>query len=81
MPSEGILYDDELHGMSAEAIYDIIVKEIRKFKKLATIRGYGRGDIFGNNGPRFEGMGKGISLDEFFKSKGLSPKRSHTSDN
>ena len=46
----------------------MIVKEIRKFKKLATFRGYGQGDIFGNNGPHFEGMGKGISLDEFFKS-------------
>ena len=68
MPSEGLLYDEELHGMSAEAIYDMIVKEIRKFKKLATFRGYGQGDIFGNNGPHFEGMGKGIGLDEFFKS-------------
>ena len=67
MPNEGLLYDETLHNMSAEAIYDIIVKEMRKFKKHATFRGYGQGDIFGNNGPRFEGMNKGISLDEFFK--------------
>ena len=67
MPKEGLLYDETLHNMSAEAIYDIIVKEMRKYKKHATFRGYGQGDIFGNNGPRFEGMNKGISLDEFFK--------------
>lgn len=67
MPSEGTLYDEELHNMSAEAIYDLIVNKIRKFKKLDTFRGYGKGDIFGGNGPRFEGIGKGISLDDFFK--------------
>lgn len=67
MPNEGLLYDEALHNMSAEAIYDIIVKEMRKFKKHATFRGYGQGDIFGNYGPRFEGMHKGISLDDFFK--------------
>ncbi len=67
MPKEGLLYDESLHGMSAEAIYDIIVKEFRKFRKHATFRGYGKGDIVGGNMPRFEGIGKGVSLDEFFK--------------
>lgn len=67
MPDEGLLYDENLHNMSAETIYDLIVKQMRKFKKHATFRGYGQGDLFGNNGPRFEGMGKGISLDDFFK--------------
>ena len=67
MPEEGLLYDESLHGMSAEAIYDIIVKEMRKFKKHVTFRGYGQGDIFGSYGPRFEGMHKGITLDDFFK--------------
>lgn len=67
MPSEGLLYDESLHGMSAEAIYDRIVKEMRKYKKLSTFRGYGHGDIFDQSGPHFEGMEKGISLDDFFK--------------
>lgn len=67
MPDEGLLYDESLHNMSAETIYDLIVKEMRKFKKHATFRGYGQGDIFGQNGPHFEGMGKGVTLDEFFK--------------
>lgn len=67
MPEEGLLYDESLHNMSAEAIYDLIVKKMRKFKKHATFRGYGQGDIFGSNGPHFEGIGKGITLDDFFK--------------
>ncbi len=67
MPEDGLLYDETLHNMSAEAIYDLIVKEMRKFKKHATFRGYGQGDIFGNNGPHFEGINKGITLDDFFK--------------
>lgn len=72
MPEEGLLYDKELHGLSAEAIYDKIVKEMRKFKKHATFRGYGHGDIMADHGPSFGGLGKGmehkgISLDEFFK--------------
>ena len=67
MPEEGLLYDESLHNMSAEAIYDLIVKAMRKVKKHATFRGYGQGDIFGSNGPHFEGMGKGITLDDFFR--------------
>lgn len=67
MPDEGLLYDESLHNMSAEAIYDLIIKEMRKFKKHATFRGYGQGDLFGNTEPHFEGIGKGISLDNFFK--------------
>lgn len=67
MPKEGLLYDETLHGMSAEAIYDLIVKEMRKYSKHATFRGYGQGDIFGNTGPHFEGLDRGISLDDFFK--------------
>lgn len=67
MPSEGLLYDETLHNMSAESIYDWIIKEMRIFKKLDTFRGFGKGDIFRGSGPHFEEMGKGVSLDEFFK--------------
>ncbi len=67
LPQEGVLYDETLHGLSAESVYDIIVKEMRKFRKLETFRCYGLGDLFGDNGPHFEGMDRGISLDEFFR--------------
>lgn len=60
MPREGLLYDIKLKGLSAESIYDKIVKEMRKFKKHATFRGYGHGDIFGNGTPRFEGADKSL---------------------
>lgn len=32
MPPDGLLYDETLHNKSAESIYDLIVKEIRKYK-------------------------------------------------
>lgn len=69
MPEEGLLYDKELHGLSAEAIYDIIIKQMRKFKKHATFRGFRHGDIMTDNVGRFHSdmAQKGISLDEFFK--------------
>lgn len=72
MPDFGLLYDKELHGMSAEAIYDIIVQEMRKYKKLETFRGFGFGDIIYPNTGGLDGFRKsvshnGISLDEFFK--------------
>lgn len=67
MPRDGLLYDETLHGLSAENIYDIIVKEMRRFKKHATFRGYGKGDIFRRGEPHFSGLGNSMTLDDFFK--------------
>lgn len=81
MPDEDLLYDENLHNSSAEAIYDIIIKEMRKFKKHATFRGYKKGDLIGNYGPSFKRMNKGISLDDFFKnalSEGLDYHITHS---
>ena len=63
MPPDGLLYDETLHNKSAESIYDLIVKEIRKYKKLNTFRGFGRGDMFNGNRPHFTGRENGVSLD------------------
>ncbi|MBQ7479803.1 MAG: hypothetical protein IJT01_13055, partial [Selenomonadaceae bacterium] len=64
MPERGELYDETLRGKSAEEIYDIIVREIRRFSKLSTFRGYGKGDMIG--GKR---SSTGVtSLDDFFRS-------------
>jgi predicted metal-dependent peptidase len=38
-----VLYDERFKGLSAEAVYDLIVIEIRKYEKLNTLRGYGLG--------------------------------------
>jgi len=67
MPDEGILYDEELHGLSAETVYDMIIANVRKYQRLSTFCGKGLGDIFGNWSPGFRGHGKGLSLDEFFR--------------
>jgi len=37
--------------MSAEEIYDRIVLDLKKYSKLNTLRGYGKGDIIGGNVP------------------------------
>ena len=42
---DGLLYDEQFKGLNAEAIYDRIVTDIRTYRKLATLRGVGLGDI------------------------------------
>ena len=65
MPKLELLYDPDFAGMSAETIYDIIVKDIRKFKKLATLRGKGLSDILGEGDVRF--YKAPTSLDDFYR--------------
>lgn len=67
MPSLGLLYDETLHGLSAETIYDTIVKDLRRFSRLQTFRGYKKGDILGGGLPTFGGLQEGIRLDEFYR--------------
>lgn len=66
MPSQGILYDKELDGMSAEEIYDRIVKDLRRYKKLNTLRGYGKGDVV-DGGLSGTSNTSAVSLDEFYR--------------
>lgn len=62
MPQFGGLYDPELKGLSAEAVYDLVVRNIRLYRKLATLRGYGLSDMLGEP----EGIGPPSSdLDDF----------------
>lgn len=66
-PADGLLYDPELKGMSAESIYDMIVSDMRKYAKENTFRGYHKGDIM--SGSAYSGsLKKGTSLDDFCKS-------------
>ena len=66
MPADGLLYDPELAGLSAESIYDTLLENIRKYEKLDTLRGFGKGDIIGGSAG---GNGTGnVTLDEFCKS-------------
>lgn len=65
MPPRGLLYDENLANMSAEEIYDEILRNIKKYSKLETFRGYGKGDIIA------DGYGGSLTspttLDEFCK--------------
>jgi predicted metal-dependent peptidase len=42
---EGLLYDQELKGLSAETVYDRIVTDLRRMRRLRTLRGRGLGDV------------------------------------
>jgi len=63
---EGLLYDPSLAGLSAEAVYDVIATDLRRLRKLATLRGRGLGDILGE--PLAHGCpGKGVDLDQYYR--------------
>ncbi|MGQ4330839.1 vWA domain-containing protein [Streptomyces hayashii] len=44
---EGLLYDAQSAGLSAEEVYDRIAVDLRRTRRLATLRGKGLGDILG----------------------------------
>ncbi|MFG3496789.1 hypothetical protein [Streptomyces sp. NPDC047886] len=62
---EGLLYDPELKGLSAEEVYDRIVGDARRMRRLATLRGKGVGDILGE--PLPGRPGDYVDLDEFYR--------------
>ncbi|MFI1471008.1 hypothetical protein [Streptomyces wuyuanensis] len=62
---EGLLYDPALKGLSAEEVYDRIVTDARRVRRLATLRGKGVGDILGE--PLGGGPGDWVDLDEFYR--------------
>jgi predicted metal-dependent peptidase len=46
-PMIGVLLDSEFRGLSAEEIYDRLAQDIRRARKLATLRGTGQPDLIG----------------------------------
>ncbi|MEV3860880.1 hypothetical protein AB0J38_42050 [Streptomyces sp. NPDC050095] len=65
---EGLLHDPELSGLSTEEVYDRIAGDLRTRRRLATLRGKGRGDILGEPlGP----VRDFVDLDEFYR-RGLA---------
>ena len=46
-PTLGLLHDSELTGHSAEEIYDQLARDMRRARKLATLRGPGLPDLLG----------------------------------
>jgi predicted metal-dependent peptidase len=66
-PRVGLLYDAELKAESAEAVYDRVVTDLRRFRKLQTMRGYGMSDILERGLPDWWTKGDGVALDEFYR--------------
>jgi predicted metal-dependent peptidase len=48
-PVIGLLYDAALAGQSADEIYDGLARDIRRARKLATLRGAGQPDLLGQD--------------------------------
>jgi predicted metal-dependent peptidase len=66
-PKLGQLHDPDLAGLSAEAVYDLIVTDLRRYRKLMTLRGVGVGDILERKGPPWWETGDGRTLDDFYR--------------
>jgi hypothetical protein len=67
MPVRGALYEPELNGLSAESIYDRIVTDLRRFRRMSTLRGAGLGDILDGSRPEWWQAGEGLTLDDFYR--------------
>lgn len=66
-PSLGLLHDVTLRGMSAEAIYDLITSDLRRFRRLQTMRGNGQSDILERGEGDWWKAGEGRSLDAWYR--------------
>lgn len=75
MPSQGLLHDQDLKVLSAEEIYDRITKDLRRARKLRTLRGnFEDGDMLKGPTPEWWCSGDGMTLDDFYRgalAKGL----------
>ncbi|MEH2434451.1 MAG: peptidase [Nostoc sp.] len=75
LPHIGVLHDPDLKNLSAESIYDQIVKDLRLYRKLSTLRGIGQCDILEPGISDWWTYGDGVGLDEFYRrclSQGLA---------
>ncbi|GAA1077371.1 DUF2201 family putative metallopeptidase [Nocardiopsis composta] len=68
MPN-GALHDPRLAGLSAEEVYDRIATDMRRARRLSTLRGKGAGDVLGEPLPR--PPKDYVDLDEFYR-RGLA---------
>ncbi|MFE3051656.1 hypothetical protein [Nocardia sp. NPDC059239] len=64
---EGLLYDPQLKGLSAEQVYDRIATDLRRLRKIATLRGRGKSDILGEPLPHSHTPGRYLDLDEYYR--------------
>ncbi len=67
VPQVGLLLDESLKGLSAEAVYDRIVTDLRRFRRMGTFRGIGLGDILDAPAAGWWATGAGMDLDAFYR--------------
>ncbi|TDD28480.1 hypothetical protein E1218_07295 [Kribbella turkmenica] len=66
MPA-GALHDPVLKGLSVETVYDRIATDLRRYRKLATLRGAGLGDVLGQPLPHVGESQRGAGLDDIYR--------------
>lgn len=64
---DGLLHDPRLAGLSAEGAYDRIATDLRRLRKLGTLRGRGLGDVLTEPLPRPGEAVTAVDLDEFYR--------------
>jgi predicted metal-dependent peptidase len=64
---DGALHDPALAGHSAEQVYDLIASDLRRIRKLSTLRGRGRGDVLSEPLPSPGQAAAATDLDEFYR--------------
>ncbi|MET7281744.1 hypothetical protein ABZS29_26155 [Kribbella sp. NPDC005582] len=64
---DGALHDPVLKGMSAEEVYDRIATDLRRYRKLATLRGTGLGDVLGHPLPHTGEAARAAGLDDIYR--------------
>ena len=64
---DGLLYDAELKGMSAEEVYDRVTTDLRRLRKLRTLRGVGACDILPGRVPLVGEQVAAVGLDELYR--------------
>jgi len=64
---DGGLHDATLKGLSVEAVYDRITTDLRRYRKLATLRGGGLPDVLGAPLPHAGEGRRGADLDDIYR--------------
>ncbi|HEV7764222.1 MAG TPA: VWA-like domain-containing protein [Thermoanaerobaculia bacterium] len=75
IPTFGGLHDPQLKGLSADAIYDRLAVDMRRNRKLSTLRGIGACDMLDGHVRDWWARDDAMSLDDFYRralAQGLS---------
>jgi predicted metal-dependent peptidase len=74
---DGLLYDPDLAGLGAEQVYDRIAGDLRRLRRLATLRGRGLGDMLTEPLPRPGEATAAVDLDDFYRRALLAGRTYH----